>query len=776
MAEGDFELVITHGAGTLTMTQASNNKVLSRSWEWNENKPKTVTLKLDNEQVAARNLLSSSCALWTSGTGAMDIGDYLDLYLYTTAAPTTRKKVFHGTIASIVPHDDFTVDVVAVDRLAAYQGIGKSIVKTYFANYLDREVRPNDLDAVGRNRITGVNYANMLMPMSAVEFAASDAVFMTGSSRSGNDPSFQFNTEEFAQAFIAQQSGLVGLEFFYNPGIYYNINMRIGIQADSSGAPDGNFLWYVDQTLANGSNNNWYADMFDFREANLAPLSLNVGQKYWIVIHYLSSSGGGAGNLIGTDDGGNYSAFNFYLRRPIGGGAWSTVSNKNIFLKLYTVEYSTIDPGHYVYDASAQTITLTSLDSVFDQKVMAIPPRRGRISGYYGLKNIKDVLTSILALGPVAASSVGADSTRQINLYRTKGNYLNECLEELVDIRETSGNWSGSQKTLIHGNDAGADCIYVYRRKNLADASSRTFSYAPDTATKDEQRIISFTPSKVIKGRPCSITVTGQSDSGEPVIVTVSDKNTSGGGYSAKSGILLEDSITDNGLKTFLDCAAAGYAKLDSISRDQWEGVLVVDGVFPDMVDLSNVSSTYGSGQIITLNYSPYGISNQKFKVKGVRVGNSDDGFVTELTISNLGPLINNPFSDVSARALLSESFQSPTDGQANSYIVASSPNVVTLPSPVWMELQTSYGSGIWETTRPVCQITTNDNYNQKVVHAEFPASSGYCQDGSPVGCLTLYNAAVGGAAVDHIDLSAAQALYKWKSGRVVVDYVMPIA
>lgn len=733
---GKFEVTITHGAGTITWDQ-TNSEVLSRVWEWAENKPRTVKLRLLNDiKDPARNLLSSSCSRWSSGTGAMDVGDTVELSLYPTGTGA-KTAVFHGTISEISPKGR-VIEVTCLDRLAAYQGIGKSIHKTFFGNYLDHVAKPHAI--VGdRYGITGVNYANLVMPLVRVEFLCDDQQSgYIGDQRMGISWNVDNAISKWAQPFYATQDALLGVQVFISSDGGTSNTLTVAIQRDNgNNEPDG-----IDMASAIWSN----ADVYNFVPINLLlmsgePLALSPGRKYWVVF---TPSGYVGGNSMMKIDDDITPALRYY---SAGGWQDEIISGEKlaIRMKFDTANYAEVRSSEYRYEADNGRIILNKLpSSTFSQTQIYANPIRGRITGYYGYSGVTtwDVMYGIIRMGP-CSPSVSSSIVRRIDLYRTKGRYFSDCLEELAEVREDSGLWTGSQYAIAHSYRSGTDYIHVSRRKRAeVDASVRTFSYGSDVGEDrdEERRIRSFEPMRTIKGRACRVVVNGTDQDGDPILVVVSDESESGGGYSAKSKIMLEISITDDTLKTPQDCAVAGWAKLDSISRDQWEGELVLSGVFPELMDLNYTSPTFGSGQIITLNDSRYGIVNQKFKVKSVKVDNN----TTTVSISNFSPLINNAFEDTSATTLKNEAFLAPTDGQQQMYLRVVYDGVINSSYGLMRLRRQGYGDiSNGGAMSPVTVLP--GGHNQRILHAVFHSWVGYAGNASPsemVGFIWVMDAA----------------------------------
>jgi hypothetical protein len=191
---------------------------------------------------------------------------------------------------------------------------------------------------------------------------------------------------------------------------------------------------------------------------------------------------------------------------------------------------------------------------------------------------------------------------------------------------------------------------------------------------------------------------------------------------------------------------------------------------------MSVTSGTWGSGEIIELNYSPYGISNLKLKVLGVRVGTN----TTELTVTNADRLKKNVIRDDHKRLLATEAFVSPTEPTRTIYIYARSTTVVTSTS-LFAQLSKDGtgtildGHGNYTPHRvPATKLTTTSGtsspYNQNSYYAVFEAENGY----GDIESMQLFEDLTGGSNVATYDLGSINLVaqpYKTKLTRVILDF-----
>jgi hypothetical protein len=198
---------------------------------------------------------------------------------------------------------------------------------------------------------------------------------------------------------------------------------------------------------------------------------------------------------------------------------------------------------------------------------------------------------------------------------------------------------------------------------------------------------------------------------------------------------------------------------LDHYARDEWEGRILLSGCYPDVF-------ANGSGEIITLNYSPMGISGLKLKVKSAVVGL----FGTEITVSNIDQLLENKLQASITRGQRSELFNSPEYQGRNvfSKVVDLDANIDT--AALYMALI----SGADEvTSRVKCVRFLNEDYECAVYHAEFEQDDRTVDaSAAPVDSIALYDAASGGSLVASESLTGLNRVWKWQTTRVIVDYL----
>lgn len=783
MAEGDYELVLEHGAGTLTITPASalveGDPILERF----ENRPQRAQFTLLLPDVASQNLMSPTCSLWSSGTGALEIGDRVRLSLYPTS---TRAKtaVFTGLVHELKAVGDNLVSVEAREDWAQYETLQRDAI--IFADHKDLVYNYTSNDANGQTTIEGLSGADIALPLAVIDLMSGENVEELapgGENLTGTTPAPE--DRYLAQRFVANGDALIAVRWRASFNGYPNdTNFYVGIWSDDNGKPGTYYRRTVTLPSVSIPRDATVRDYWtDFRVDGV-PFILEEGKHYWVVFYGLGANTQLRRQQIHKAPNLPPGAGLTPVKRSADGSAWinyddasgpGTWGGSGLSLSLYVASYER--QADIAQSLSGSTLTLLG-----DKKVQGVPmnltstppasivPTRARVSYYHGTRTVREVLQDLIGRG-ACPHNVSADVANTVKLYRTKGKRLAECIREICDLRMSSGNYAGSQ--LAVAQLPYATELWVRRRKHTGDASSFTFSYGTDTSTDNERRIIagSVQLKRTTKMKPTKVWVIGKAADNVPLVAIVHDRAVAG--LSSRLGYDVEETLQDDSLQTLEDCRAYGKAYLDAArgSYDTWEGQLTISGVYPDLFDLSAVSPTYGSGQIITLNYSPLGISALKCKVKAIRV----QGVKTEVTLSSEDLLVNNPFSDVAWRTARSESFISPADAEHNVIMTGHRDSVLPAAlnslgsGQLYMELQNA--NGITQGSAVACTVMTDSGYNLKMIHAEFEASNGSTAPNYPITQVRLRDAA--GANSIQIPIEPC---YKWKTTRAIVELTVRLS
>ncbi len=755
--EGDPTLILYHGAGSYTTSATVDQRILDWEWEWNENYPRKLTITLDNYEAGTRNLLSSSCNVWTSGVGALAIGDKLRFYLVPTST-LVNTEVIYGKIVELEQGDDGDLKITANCYLVNLENLRMD--KIVYKNYRD-DMKTTHGTVGAYYAVTGLTDADILTPFVHCAFAVDDEETIIGDDYGSAQTAQSLKFYDLAFAFVAEQNALIGLKV--RAALAAGQTIAVSLQEDDgTGQPSG-------ASIASANFSSPPLGPNDFEVSFLSsskPLDLIPGMKYWLVFHMSVNTGSSDAYLI-RDDTPPYTPSSSYSHYLLGSGPWTAVSDITITASVYTTEYTDIEPEDYEFDDANNRAVLKRFPSrgfVMPQ-TFAIPDR-GRVSYYYGTKELHEIAEILIGLDPQLTASTTGYPERPFKVFQTKGKTTADCLRELCDVFEISGGWNGYQHTLLHHYASGIHYIRIRKRKKTSDASSFTFSHGDDAVMDDEVRIIRCQLRKSIRLRPASVVVVGKSPSGLPIVAARDDRALSTS-FRTKTGIPLVETVTDDNIHTLEDADKAAWAYLDSVARDVWEGSITVAGTFPDCMDLDYTGLTHGSGQIVTVNFSPLGLSAVKMKVTGVKCRPNE----TEIFLNNRDILLENRFAIAAHKADRLEVFAAPTDPSSTLFFSCFKDAAVTTAT-LYMQLCKSNGTAIDGSKRVKCTKLSNSRYNMNTYHAEFEADNGHTLDGtSLVTRIELYNAETGGSEISEYVLSTSEQFPKWTTSRIIVDF-----
>jgi hypothetical protein len=793
--EGAYILTLYHSTGSITYQFLAADTSRVKAWDWlmQENRPRTLTITLDNaDPTPIVNLLNPSCAQWSGGvTGALQEGDFISFQLVSTGNLATYQDAFYGRIVTLNPQTNGELIIIANDGLQQLENARG--YKICYTSYRDLIVKEHaDGDSI--RALNGVTDSPIILPLAWVGFATTD-IRVTIGDRVGGDPIEGVHLENpdyrVAQPFIADGDGLIGVYFTLDAWAAGPAGHIIcEVQSDNgNNQPSGVALasvltdipWNV---LTNIQMNFTVAsDAHHIGTSANMPVQLAKGQRYWVVWR-VDITPIPTGYILVCEKTPISAFYTTYDYSTDSGLNYTVIPTKVVACKIDIADYTQIDAKKIVYDAANTRVILLDQKDPIATVDSYYTIYRGKLSYYYNYRYHFTVMEELIKNGTYLKSEQSSNQTRTFGTYATRGKTMGDCVRELCDLFETSGPWSGSQHVIATYKDSNGDIVCkTGRRQNIAvDSSARTFSFVDDASSDDEVRITGKgidDLKKTIKVRPAKVIVVGKDASGYPIIAECHDYARPGGLGGLMPGYTEVQIITDDNIDNLVDANALAYSQLDSIVRNQWEGPIVVSGCFPDLFDLISTSATFGSGKIITLKYSPAGI-NGLFKVRAVEC-KSD--MTTRITISNYDPITLNRITKGWGASDKHESFLS-TVGLADNVFVDPFYNGVISASSAWMEFDDEYGIVLPGTSRVKCTVFSNTDYNQKKFHAEFEMMNGHSTDGHPVSYVSLYTAQIGGSLIKSFNLYQPfgtniyfdQRFAKWKSTRCIIELSCKIA
>jgi hypothetical protein len=764
-----FELTFWNSATNYyTITEASNQSVVSRSLDWTENYPRKLTVVLSNATtVAASNLLSSSFAGWSATPGALEIGDNVNYFVYPDSAPTTKTEVFWGINTELSQTSDGLLTIIAHDYLKKYDHIQPRIV--VFGNYRDGKIKDTTEYETTRT-IDGITETGIVWPAVYVGVAVTDLRTTLSGTGSNLEPLMESvpvvdadDTREYwscAQAFLARGDGLIGIQYEYQAiAISVDGHIQCAVQADVDGEPSGVDIAMSERLVGLGTHLTEPVQI-DFTDAAHEAVPLEKGAKYWLVwtcddTIRCTEDVGGSVNIIYHTAVPAYPYTDYYWWKLLPSGSWTAAGpDKNMSLELDFADYVEVAQEDYYYDASTIVVRkdgtpITTVDSYYDLY-------RGKVSYYYSTITTEEIFDRLIGFDSDVYADVDADCDTTYSLYQTRGKSVSECLRELADTYETAGAKSGYQHIVAAYLNGDGD--------NIVHVGFGPYSAGTTFARGDD--IISVNLKRTTALRPASVMVIGKASDGSPIIVQRDDRALSTS-FRTQSKMALLTTLTDESINTYAEANRKAWQMLDVYRRGTWEGAVTVTGVYPDLFNLDDTSESYGAGGHIDLTYAPLGISDDEFHVRGITLRENS----TEIQLSNEDIFLKNMLTDARGRAERSESFIAPDDPFTHVFVSSYTGSVLTTAT-LYMQLETDlFDTAVTDCARMLCTKTTNTRYNTVTYHAEFEPRNGHTIDGSTeVMILALYAAETGGSSVASAVVNTSERPPKWRTTKVIAE------
>jgi len=737
------------------ISTVTHEKVVSRTLEWTENYPRKLTIQLDNRTgTATDNLISPSFAGWSAAAvGALDVGDRVNYTVDMTSDPGIETQVFWGIITEISQASGGTLTIIAKDYLEKYEYIQPSSI--VYKNYRDLVVKNTSVGS-GARSIDGCTETGIQFPAVFVGLALTDTRIELGDDAGswGMD-----DHDQMEQAFVAEGNGLIGVHMHYTTIDMVGGSLHVSVQTDSGNIPSGIEVGYADQAL--GANETNTAFQLDWVTGH-CPMRLDKGRKYWLVskLHYTSKTTFTLYMSLTPDPDAVVATCNHWDDSL---GTRTAIAH-TVHARMDWADYQEVAPDNYYFDAAGTRIIcrtdnepVVTVDTYYTGTLY-----RGMVSYYYGTVTTGEIFTKLLTAGCADTYTVDSDCDTTYTLYQTRGKSVGECLRELCDTFETTGDRIDKQHIIAAYQDGGGlNVIKVGFRNN---DTGRTFSHGADSTTDDEIRIASVNLKRTVNLRPASVVVIGKAAGGGPIIVQRDDRALATS-FRTQSKLALTTTLTDESINTLADADRKAWQILDSYTRGAWEGSITVAGVFPDLFDLDTASESYGAGGHIDLNYSPLGIVSGTFHVKGIVLHEN----TTEIQISNEDVLMLNAFTESRGRAERSESFLAPDD-PFTTVFVSGYYGSVEAAATMYMQLCVWDETPIDDHTRVLCTRTANSRYNDSTYHAEFEMNNGHTPDGDEVYQIELWDAVTGGDHHAKVTLTVSEQFPKWRTTRVIAE------
>lgn len=560
---------------------------------------------------SASNLLSSSCTLWSSGSGALKPGMFLHIW---TGSRTNANKLGVFIITQISPSDDL-IDVTFGDCIQILRATGAD----YFRNhYTGAQQHNNENTYGGWDSSSGRLYLEKPEGVT-IDAANGDVQWAINSSLDIHDEAL------FGTTFTGNlNDAYMQFEFTLDMEWLYSFTFI------RESALNCRFRIYVGGSLI-GSHT---YDESGFSGTDVER-TIEFNTPVYVRNRTIEIEIDNIDNSTGADvTTANYTNSTVTYANLLRSGEAASGSEDGIML------YAAFEGvSEYVYATSGESdpdddtiyyITgiegVSSIDSSY-----GTPAFDGRARITYlvteGGMLMSEVFEAICEAAGIDATVI--TSTREVGIMRCGGDYFHNYLLALADMEEPSGTYAGRQHAFMASRTEWGSIKMGYRHK-ASDTSAGTIYYAGD-GDRSGEPMMAFTPTMTMQYRPYLAVTRGTKDDGTPIIIAMRDPDVDVG--SATS--LVDGSITE-----VEDAALSSYAEIITNRSKDWEGQVQLSGIFLDFFD----DGTYVGGAPIRIYDSRYGMSGYQARVKEVQLDFTNQ--TTTLVLNNYSETYSNSIVD----------------------------------------------------------------------------------------------------------------------------------
>lgn len=628
-------------------------------------------------------------------------------------------RIFLGNIVSISPRDEI-IEIVCADGMHKLKGLGANYYYNHYRTRTDNKVVADGVD--GNNLYldvgSGINQIEQTPPpMYATNNDRYDVVtpgtYVQFMITFGNH---QYAPTESKRCFIHQRFKVAN-KIMYGfqvkvESVTANVQIQVSICNNGGTAPGSNILTY---TSKNNTNVGGYIN-FDFP----SPVYLDPSQSYWFKLDNVpgapSTSNStniqfsGTGGIASNDNWlncGYLNNSNIYREIGVSPSGINTHDNYAVSFRVLTADHRKITSG--TLSGSRYYINAVEGLSSLPTSIRLPVFNRGLVSYFKGSVTTANILELAFDAHGLTLNSNESLSTKGLLKYRCRGSYLSTYVDDLTSMIETDEGPYKNHQSLVVPSISVENKFYQKMKKNVSDASDLTVEWGVS-------QIISFTPTKTMTNRPAVQFIRSDIQNpqpGQPPVVMVST-------VDMNAPLLTSEVLIDSGFTFPSDMFVQGYATLDSTARDAWEGTLELPDIV-DVFDNTESSNTFGSGNIILMKHSGYGI-DEKMKVK--KATWDFQNWKTSIVLSNV-PEFTNPRLNNLDKDRIQNQTTSLSLGENEGYLCA----VFDLQSPIAdnsarIMLQIKNANGTLGAMKD-CLTIVSERYNTVTYHCYFAPGEG---------------------------------------------------
>ena len=615
------------------------------------NTPTRAVLRvINNWRVAAYNLMSSSCALWSSGSaGAIARGMYVRVEQGGTVTHIGRiKKIEEGDGGEllITSYDDLMQLGELRDSMIFFDQARDKIGDSLFANGPDVTVSFN-----AAKQITAtIPDSDAIMPFMRLALAEPQNYY-TGLIDGETSASISQLNYGWLQTFQVRHRDFFRVRFKYR-STADNIVTLLLMSTSWNGdhyLPSAELATYS-FTLPNTG------DSWVIYETPALPYVLTPGTVYGFGLR-VASQVTTAHIALADEYGGGYSPelVEMYMRES--GGTWSLVTApyEPWQINLQFLTEREIESANYRLSGTSLVVdydqtTIKSTDLSRYAKFL-------RLTYFYGKLPAEEIMERILTRAGFSPSRAGGlgQGAALVGFYNTGGYSYLECLQELADIYEpTQGlQWAFMRNIAVSGL-SGTTITIGKRRKPWSDAiAGGTFSDDP-ASLANTKKVLGHGLRQAFESKVGTVRVIGKAFDGSPVFVELDDKLwSSQGSLVDLTGSALMEIINDSTVTTGEQAARTAEAVIREEHQNHLEGPLTLQGLHPEIWQLASAQDNFASSQVLGLTSPAYGLSAFPVIARKITIG----GKQTVLDLDNLRRENQTMLRRAMDKALRAESF-----------------------------------------------------------------------------------------------------------------------
>ncbi len=584
-----------------------------------ENYGTTGSLTIVNEiDSSSRNLLSSSCSRWSSGTGALTPGMFLHIW-HTSRTDANKLGVF--IITEISPSDD-VISVTFGDCVQVLRATGAD----HFRNYYVGTQQHSDEDAYGGWDSTAEKLYLVKPAGVTLDASQGDVKWAVNSSLS-----YQTENEDYSRSFDSTKSD-TSLTFSFTLDAdwlhsitltrSYSVSARVRIYVGGSLVCTKT---YAETSYdASDIHRTITLDSPSYVRSRTVKIVIDQILGFGPYLRYAEFSGASFTyvNMIKSGGGGEQmsgTAYGIMLMSTFAVSSYSYATSGEVSANDDTIYYITGIEGVSTIDSSYGSPAYTGR-----AKITYLVTEGGML--------MSEIFSSICDAAGVSSTVI--TSTRQVGIMRCGGADYFSYLLALADMEEPSGSYAGRQHAFRASRTTWGSIRLGYRYK-AEDTSAKTIYYAGDGSRSGEP-FMAFIPTKTMQYRPYLAITRGTKDDGTPIILAMRDPDVSVGSAS---------SLVDGTITEVTDAALSSYSEIATNRSKDWEGSVRLSGIHLDLM----AEGTYVGGVPVRIYDTRYGMSGYAARVKEVTLDFTEQ--TTLLTLNNFSEMYANSVIDSSKMA-----------------------------------------------------------------------------------------------------------------------------